>query len=106
MSTIRLKTSTITVTKTVIPTRTGRSSRIVALTSSVPIPGRPNTVSTKTALARKRPRSMPSIVMTGSATWRRTWWRITWNSEPPFARAVITWSSRSASIVNERIIRV
>ena len=54
------------------------------------MPGSANAVSMKRAPAKATPMSIPSIVITGSNAFRKTWARRTRREPAPLARAVRT----------------
>ncbi len=90
MSVSRLATMTMAATSRKMPSRMGASRFWTALSSSLPMPGQPKTISTSTAPESRCPVRPPMIVATGSKARRRAWCEITRRSATPFARAVRT----------------
>ena len=69
-------------------TTTGVSFRPMQSTSSRPMPGQENTVSTSTAPPREKPNCSPTVVTMGIMALRRAWRMVMTLSFRPFARAV------------------
>ena len=88
-----------------MPRITGRSRPPSEEISSLPTPGSPNARSTKMAPPKAMPRSIPSIVTSGSSAFRSTCVRRIRPSLIPIARAVRTWSASYTSSTLARIMR-
>ena len=68
-------------------TTTGVSFRPMQSTSSRPMPGQENTVSTSTAPPREKPNCSPTVVTIGIMALRRAWRKISAGPEMPLLSA-------------------